>query len=120
MSYVLTITRNTTRPPRDALAHRVSLYEIGAEQPYALHQIGPVYNDVLTERGAYATRSEAVAAALDYVGAPVRLIEWRDNLGGTTEHRFVPLSEDLQVPSWVTLRTLGSNLPSGRYLAAEG
>lgn len=67
MSTEVSIAYDTSRPKRSRASYRVSFVETDAA-PRGLRQVGPVWNNVVSYRGVYATRDEAESAARDYVG----------------------------------------------------
>ena len=63
----LQITRNISRPSRDAASYRVTYAQISESDCHELRQIGDVWNNILHLRGVYATLAEAEAAATRYI-----------------------------------------------------
>lgn len=76
MTYELTITRDTAVNSHSLSSYRrLNIVETDAAVTDTLDQCGPSYNDKIHLRGVYRTMRDALVAAMDYVGAPCKLVE---------------------------------------------
>lgn len=118
MACELSIHYNTNKSGRNIGAYKVWLRS-SSEEASPLRQIGPVWNGIVSYSGTFGTRKEAIEAALDYIAVPCRLVEFTDVLSGITSVTALPVRAPAPFQTGYTARVIGSNLPSGRFVAAE-
>ena len=113
MAYIVSLQFNTSVPAGNALA--VSIWHEDEAVTGRLAQIGPVRNNVVSYRGAFASLREAAASVIDYAENPGQLVELTDNLGQGPVYRWERI--DARQPFGVERRVLGRRTPAGRWLA---
>ena len=119
MTIELSIYRDLSANSRRPTAYTVGISE-STEPSRPLRQTGPVWNNIVSYRGVFDDRRAAVEAALDYITTPCSLIARTDVLSGRTAIVVSGLTLRQYPGPGYSHRVLGSNLPTGRYLAAEG
>ena len=104
-------------------SRRPAAYEVGlvdsTEPSRPLRQTGAVWNNVVSYLGVFEDRRAAVEAALDYINTNCTLIARTDVLSGLTTIVVSGIRPLPREPDHAySHRVLGSNLPTGRFLAA--
>ena len=117
MTIELNISYDISRNGRNPASYEVSLTE-SDEALQSLRQIGPVWNNIIKYRGVFPSRRDAADAALNYLATPCRLVERTDVLSGHATTVVQPLTfNPAQQLHGYSYRLLGSNLPTGRFVA---
>ncbi|HWG80752.1 MAG TPA: hypothetical protein VN681_13300 [Stellaceae bacterium] len=117
MNTELFVSYRTSAPGRWTGAYRVELTPTDDPATGRLSQRGPTYNDVAFYKGVFRTRPEAVRAALEYVGAPCKLVEF--TTGGSSDVRLLEIGARFTLDAYTTARVLGSRSERRMSVADE-
>lgn len=88
----LTASRNISRRDGHFAGYDFHISDTDEAETGALEQVGAVENDIIRYRGVFASRGDALRAALSYVGHPCKILSvtpW-----GETHERLVVQRHD--------------------------
>ena len=107
--------------PSDAVsAYTVSIVDdaSASASTESLESRGPVAHNVSSVRGVYASRADAITAALSYLPSCL-IVERRNVLTGDVTQEVHPFGYRLRAVDGVRISLLGSKSPNGIYVSTR-